>query len=186
MLILSGCGSKPSVNEKSSDTVAETAAEAKEKANRRIIESGKLTLEATDESGNPAWKVNGKSARAGIEETGDNQFFIETVTGEVFSKGEVASTFIADSAKAATETKKLVLNGNVKITSLGQNTVKTAQSNDKKLTLTADKITWMEDKQLFAASGNVQIDSPDYHLGNMDEVWATPDLSKIGTPNKFK
>lgn len=44
----------------------------------------------------------------------------------------------------------------------------------------------MDDKQLFAATGNVQIDSPEWQLGQMQEVWATADLSKIGTPAKFK
>jgi hypothetical protein len=74
-----------------------------------------------------------------------------------------------------TESKKLVLDKNVKVTSLSQ-----------KMTLQADKITWMDDKQLFAAVGNVLIDSPDWQLGKMPEVWATPDLSKIGSPSKFK
>ncbi|ARU42117.1 LPS export ABC transporter periplasmic protein LptC [Armatimonadetes bacterium Uphvl-Ar1] len=142
---------------------------------RRIIESGPLALEANNEQGDPTWKIKGEAARAGLQEDGENEFFITGVTGEIYSDGKTASTFTADSAKAVTESKKLVLDKNVKVTSLSQ-----------KMTLQADKITWMDDKQLFAAVGNVLIDSPDWQLGKMPEVWATPDLSKIGSPNKFK
>jgi lipopolysaccharide assembly outer membrane protein LptD (OstA) len=155
--------------------VKDAATKAKEDLTRRTIVTGKVTLESSNIDGKAAWKLNGEGARAGLQDGGNNEFFLSAVTGEIFENKKTSSTFSADDAKAATETKKLVLIGNVKLSSVEQ-----------KVSLTADKITWMEEKELFAATGNVQIDSPEWLLGKMDEVWATPDLSKIGTPSKFK
>ncbi|MFM9872048.1 MAG: LPS export ABC transporter periplasmic protein LptC [Fimbriimonadaceae bacterium] len=174
-ILLVGCGSKTSSSTKPSTAVSEAASKVKEKTNRRTIVTGAVKLESGNSDGKAAWKVNGQSARAGLEDGGRNEFFLSAVTGEITEKQKVSSTFVAEGAKASTETKKLVLTGNVKITSIAQ-----------KINLKADKITWMEDKELFAATGHVQIDSPEWLLGQMDEVWATPDLSKIGTPSKFK
>lgn len=173
MLLLSGCSSpKPasSANPVPSPKESETPESV-----RRVVESGKFKLESTNSAGKTVWILNGEAVRAGLEESGNNEFFVTTATGEIYTDGEVASTFTADEAKASTETKKLVLDQNVMI-----------KSNSQKLTLKADKITWMEERQLFAASGNVKIDSKTWQLGDMPEVWATPDLSKIGSPNKFK
>jgi len=173
--LATGCGPKSAPAKPKTATEEAAAAKAKEEANRRTIVTGKVSLESSNIDGKAAWKVNGDGARAGLEESGNNEFFLTTVTGEIFENNKTSSTFSAKEAKAATETKKLVLTGNVKLTSVPQ-----------KVMLSADKITWMEDKELFAATGNVQIDSPEWQLGNMDEVWATPDLSKIGTPKHFK
>ncbi len=173
-IVLVGCSPKSPSSEES-NPVEKAASKSEEDLKKRTIVTGKLTLESSSNDGQASWRVNGNGARAGLKEGGSNEFFLEGVTGEIFENKKTSSTFSATEAKAATETKKLVLTGNVKLTSVPQ-----------KVSLTADKITWMEDKELFAATGNVQINSPEWQLGNMNEVWATPDLSKIGTPSKFK
>jgi hypothetical protein len=100
---------------------------------------------------------------------------VQKSSGDLYKNGKVASRFSSTEAKAVTVTRKLVLDGNVKVTSLTQ-----------KVTLKADKITWMEDKGLFAAIGNVSVDSPDWKMENLPEVWATPELDKFGTPKNFR
>lgn len=142
---------------------------------RRVIATGAVELKASRDDGSLAWTLHGASARVGLDDDGQNQLFASQVEGEVYEKGKVASTFRSQEAKAASETRQMVLTGKVRIDSVRQNVF-----------LTADKVSWMEDLQLFSAKGNVRIESPAWELGKMDEVWATPDLSRIGTPDKFK
>lgn len=173
VMALTACGpSRPTP--KSSTSVSGSAEKAIGNAPRRVVESGAVHLESADADGNKIWTLNGRSARAGLQDE-NSEFFLNEVTGEIYDRGAVASTFAAAEAKAETISKRLVLNQGVSITSKDQN-----------LTIRADKILWMEDRGLFAASGNVQIISPDFSLGKMDEVWATPDLSKVGSPRKFE
>lgn len=142
---------------------------------RRVVETGPIDLEAGRDDGTIAWKLHGKSSRLGLQDAGEKQVFAQGVTGEIFDKGKVASRFTSQDAKAASESKQMVLMGKVRIDSVTQN-----------VSLYADKVAWMEERQMFSAQGNVRIDSPGWELGKMEEVWATPDLSKFGTPDKFK
>ncbi|MBL8068787.1 MAG: LPS export ABC transporter periplasmic protein LptC [Armatimonadetes bacterium] len=171
---LVGCGARGRPP-KPSAAVAGSAAKAKENAPRKVVQTGSVMLESANDDGTTAWKVHGESARAGLQEGAPSEFFLSNVTGDVYDGKKVVSTLAAEEAKAETASKKLVLSGQVSVTSTEQDIV-----------LHADKVRWMEDRRLFAASGNVQIESPDFALGKMDEVWATPDLRRIGNPSKFK
>ncbi len=139
------------------------------------METGPIDLEAGRDDGTIAWKLHGESSRLGLQDAGEKQVFAHKVTGEIFDGPELASRFSAEDAKAASESKQMVLMGKVRIDSVKQD-----------VSLYADKVSWMEDRKMFSAQGNVRVDSPGWELGKMEEVWATPDLSKFGTPDKFK
>lgn len=168
---LVGCGPKKSAQE---DAPREEPGVEKP-GDRRVIASGPVDMEAANLEGQKVWTLHGESSRVGMQSQGETEIFANNVSGEIFQKGKLASTFKALEAKAARESRTLVLNNRVEI-----------QSVSDKIILRADKVNWMEDREMFAATGNVEIDSPGWQLGKMDEVWATPDLTKIGTPSKFK
>lgn len=169
---LGGCSSKKPDPKPDADPSSNGVEEPKD---RRVIASGPVDMQAADPEGEVVWTLHGESSRVGLETEGETQIFANNVSGEIFENGKVASTFKAMEAKAARESRTLLLNDRVEIQSVAEN-----------ITLRADKVNWMEDRKLFAATGNVEVDSPNWLLGKMEEVWATPDLTKIGTPNKFK
>jgi len=171
-IALAGCSSKKPDPQPNADPSANGVEEPKD---RRIIASGPVDMEAANPEGKMVWTLHGESSRVGLETEGETELFANNVSGEIFQNGKVASTFKAMEAKAARESRTLVLSNRVEIQSLAE-----------KITLRADKVNWMEDREMFSATGNVEVDSPGWLLGKMEEVWATPDLTKIGTPNKFK
>jgi len=171
-VLLSGCSPK---KQDSGANPSESGSAEKEPSERRVIASGPVDMEAANPAGERVWTLHGESSRVGMESEGETELFANQVSGEIFQKGVLASTFKAVEAKAARETRTLVLTNRVEIQSVSENII-----------LRADKVSWMEDRELFAATGNVEVDSPGWLLGKMDEVWATPDLKKIGTPSKFK
>ncbi len=141
----------------------------------RFLNSGPVELDARRDGGGKAWELSAESSRLGVDEDGKSRVFLSGVAGTVFEDGKVASRFTAKDAKADSEARSLVLSGGVTVSAEG-----------KKATLVADKVRWIDERRVFAASGSVRIESPDWTLGPMDEVWALADLTKVGSPEKFK
>ena len=167
---MSGCGGPPKT------TTPQVRGNPEEKPPEgKVLNSGPVTVTAKGEKGGDAWTLRGESSRVGIDDDGGKRVYLTGVEGEVYDQGALASRFKAESAKANSETKALVLDGRVAVTSEGQ-----------KARLQADQVNWNEAKRVFVAKGNVHIESPGWTYGPMREVWATPDLKKMGSPEKFK
>lgn len=96
------------------------------------------------------------------------------VSGQLFQKDAVASKFQASEAYADQEKNVLKLSNKVVITAEKQG-----------LSLSADKVAWLPERQLIEASGHVMLDGRDYSAGPFDRLLATPDLKKAGTPDTF-
>lgn len=176
--LLVACAPTPRSNSDkpaASPTVQSRARKAVENAPRRVVQSGPVRLAAARPDGDPAWTLTGRSSRAGLQEGGSTEVFATRVSGEIYEKGEATSRFTADEAKAISATRQLVLTGKA--------TVKAVQQD---ITIRARNVRWMDDRQLFAAEGDVTVESPEWTLGPMDTVWATADLSRVGSPEKFK
>lgn len=176
-LLIASCSPAPRANPDniaSSPTVQSRAREAVKRAPRRIVQSGPVELAAARPDGDPAWSLKGQSSRAGLQEGGSTEVFATSVSGEVFEKGKPTSRFTANEAKAISATRQLVLTGKA--------TVKAVQQD---ITIRAQNVRWMDDRQLFAAEGRVTVESPEWILGPMDTVWANADLTRVGSPEKF-
>jgi len=120
------------------------------------------------------WSVQWESAR--IEYGGENQISgtMSRVSGEMYERGAVASTFVADFAEAEKQSNRLTLSGNVVVT-----------SKEYKSTITCDKLVWDGNKNLIRALGNVRFKSKQYTAEVFDELLASPKLNQIGTPDLF-
>lgn len=120
------------------------------------------------------WSVQWESAR--IEYGGENQISgtMSRVSGEMYERGAVASTFVADFAEAEKQSNRLTLSGNVVVT-----------SKEYKSTITCDKLVWDGNKNLIRALGNVRFKSKQYTAEVFDELLASPKMNQIGTPDLF-
>jgi len=97
------------------------------------------------------------------------------ITGELYEAGKIASRYQAQKGTANDVKRILKMSGQVKIT-----------SEARKVVLTAESVEWMEDRQMISARGSVWVKSDVYEMGPLPELWATPDLTKIGSPDRFK
>lgn len=169
-LVLYGCGAPPATSRD-----PEVHSPDGKPPEGKVLNSGPVTVRAQEKDGSQAWVLRGAGSRVGIDDDGGKRVFLTGVEGELYDKGIVASRMKSESAKANSETKSLVLDGSVVLV-----------SEEQKATIKARQVNWNEAKRVFVAKGNVHIDSPDWTYGPMDEVWATPDLKKVGSPEKFK
>lgn len=135
---------------------------------------GSATVRSTEGPREPMWTVRWESAR--IEYGGENRISgrMRNVSGEMYEKGAVANTFVADAAEAEKQSNKLVLSGSVKVT-----------STDYKSTITCDKLVWDGNNNLIRALGNVRFKSRQYTAEVFDELLASPKMNQIGTPDLF-
>ena len=99
----------------------------------------------------------------------------EQISGEVFRHGKPISTFSADRADGDPATEVLVLSGHVVIVSL-----------EYKATLTCGSIRYDARAKVYRAKGDVRIKMKSGAVGTLSEALATPDLSKVATPDLFQ
>lgn len=120
------------------------------------------------------WTVRWETAR--IEYGGENQISgkMSEVSGEMYEKGTVANTFVAENAEAEKTSNKLILTGNIKVTSKVYGS-----------TITCDKLVWNGNKNLVRALGNVKFKSNQYSAETFNELLASPKMNQIGTPDLF-
>ena len=139
------------------------------------LQTGQIEISARDERGRVAWVIRAKSGRTSVGvEGGIGPAQLSDVEGEVYDNEAVASRFSAERASADKATRRLDLDGTVRVFA-----VKEA------VTLTADRVRWMDAKGLVEAVGNVRFSSDVWSLGPFQVQWASKDLATIGSPDQF-
>ncbi|MFI5387404.1 MAG: LPS export ABC transporter periplasmic protein LptC [Fimbriimonadales bacterium] len=121
------------------------------------------------------YHVRWKKAQINVEDKGPFAGNMESVSGEIYDKKGIASTFSGDLAKASKETQFLTLTGHVVVI-----------SNREKATITCDRVEYHGDEKIVKAFGNVQVQGTYGMLSGLNEIWATPDLNYKATPGMFK
>lgn len=99
---------------------------------------------------------------------------LQTVHGEIFKNERVVSTYKADTGSADKKSQILTLTGGVQVV-----------SNDPKMTLTCDQLTYDSQRKLMKAKGHVAVTGELSTVGTLDELWSTSDFSKIASPELF-
>ncbi len=129
---------------------------------------------ARDEDRRRAWSVQARGAKLNFGGEGKMSGDLEGVSGVLFKDDAEAATFTAEFGSASQERRRLILRGRVKLISLKQKAV-----------LTADELEWLDGEARVEARGNVLVRSDNYEVGPFPKVLATPDLTDIGTPDMF-
>ncbi len=132
-------------------------------------------MTARNEKGEVTWILNAKTTSIHVAKGTEIDAEAEGVTGELYQEGKLASKYQSVKGRANDAKKTLVLDGKVKIT-----------SEEQKVVLVADRVEWMEDRQMISAKGSVWVRSDVYEMGPLPEIWATPDLKRVGSPDRFK
>jgi hypothetical protein len=99
---------------------------------------------------------------------------MQGVRGNLYERGQPVNDFVADFGESDPDNDELELRGSVKIVA-------------KKVgaTLQCDQLVWKADANRFEAKGNVRMEGFGYTVGPFSEVWASPDLNRLGTPDVF-
>lgn len=175
LVLVAGCGS-PSPRTAKPAPAEQPAPEAGEPAVERSITAGGVEMVASDDNNQKVWSARSETATLDMM-TNDNVVSrMAGVTGDLFQKGEVASTYRAEEAFANRTDRKLTLKGGVQV-----------QNSDGPEALSAQALDWIPDKELIQLRGDVSVSSgKTYQAGPFGLLWATPDLNIIGTPDTFQ
>jgi hypothetical protein len=138
------------------------------------LQTGSGRAERLRDDGTPAYRVDFVESQLEFDQRGVFAGAMRQVTGEIFGKSAKSTTFSADAGMARKEDERLELNGNIRLV-----------SPDPKGTLTCEHLVWNAAAQRVQAYGNVRFEGEAFTLGPASEVWASPDLSVIGTPTMF-
>ncbi|MEZ0326108.1 MAG: LPS export ABC transporter periplasmic protein LptC [Fimbriimonas sp.] len=121
------------------------------------------------------WTVRWKSGSVDLYDKGGQVTgTMSGISGEIYKAEKVVSTFVSDESTVDKNNEVLVLDGHAKVI-----------SKEMKTTMTCDKIRYDAGKQLIRALGNVRIAGPSGTVSGLQEIWTTPDLKVVATPDMF-
>lgn len=141
------------------------------------VHTGPATLtQFTDEPRHQrAWDAQWQTAEInytrGEKPGGDMQ----EVTGTIYKDDQKVSTFSADRGHAEKGTGVLSLEGHVVVKSL-----------DYGIALKSQTLVWDARTQLVSAKGGVSFEDKGYTLAGIPELWCSPDLKAVSTPDLYK
>ncbi len=166
LVVLAGCAAPPAAKPAKPKPVEKPTTILKSN-------SGETVAFAPDKK-ERMWNVRWERAEIRGVETKKSVTDLEVVNGEFFRGDAVQGTYKADSGRAEQEASKLYLSGNVSVTAI-----------PFKAVLTCRSATYDGVKKELRAVGNVVVTFPDGRIELGEEIVATPDLTRIGTPETF-
>lgn len=165
-LALSGCGPGPSPMK---------AAAPKPEKDARRLRTGPVEVVVKDDEGRVSWTMQAEDSRLVIPDSGAMTSMAEAVTGAVYEAGKVSSRYTAEAGTADQGKKTAVLTGAVEVTHESTGRV-----------LRAARVVYSEARRRFEASGSVTVSSGEVRIGPFAQLYATPDLKRVGTPDRFR
>jgi hypothetical protein len=121
------------------------------------------------------WTVKWQQARLAYADDRNFSGSMTAVTGIIYEAGKPVSSFQADQARADRGSNTLTLIGHVIIT-----------SKNPPSKLTCNQVEWDATSEIIKATGNVWVDALDYEMGAYTELWASPKMNHMGTPDTFQ
>ncbi|MDX2065575.1 MAG: hypothetical protein SFX74_07535 [Fimbriimonadaceae bacterium] len=136
------------------------------------------------------WTVRWKSSEirpeqreGGASPMGRGDF--RTVTGSLYDGADdtrVSSRFEAERAQVDQTRRTLKLTGRVRLVSEPPADARSRRP----VVLTCDTMTYSDRDRIIRASGNVKIEMAQGELGFSNDLWANPELTRIGSPDLFR
>ncbi len=172
-MTLTGCGGKPKGEKPDANKPEEKKEEKKLNADRAIVVGAATNSRLDAKTREKLWDIAWKQANLAMVD-GQQSGTMQDVTGNIYDKGKVASTFSAKHGEADKAVNRLIIEGDIKVTSIAEKSV-----------MTAKKVEWLADLKVFKASGDVLVEGPNGVVGPTNQVFATADLKKIGTSVEY-
>lgn len=138
--------------------------------------SGSVDYYTNDAKRELVYSISWKGGSATTVDSKRFYYKLTDVSGSLYKDGKVASTFTADSGEADQSAGRLSLMGDVEINSA---------VSKQKGTLNCEKMSFAEEDRIIKFSGGVHLNGQGFSLGEFDELWSTPDLMVISTPELF-
>lgn len=139
------------------------------------MQTGEGEATRLTEDGKPAYRVEFEQSNLAFDSKGIFAGSMQKVSGDLFGKGPKPTKFTADTGKADKIEERLELNGRIEV-----------RSPEPPGVLRCDRLVWDAKNQRIQAYGNVRFDGEAFSLGPASEVWASPDLSTVATPEMYK
>lgn len=178
-----GCGKKAASKDKPED-------DAKNQIPETTVHTSAGSATISNEKLQPVWFVRWKSGQIDLTKTktvthengkskesegvGPTHGALEGVDGKFFVNGKPNSTFRSEDGSGDKDTQVLTLWNDVHVI-----------SSDPQGELTCDKLIYDATKKRIRALGHVRVVGKVGTVGTLSEVWATPDLKTIATPELF-
>lgn len=159
--LLVGCGSAP-------DVAATEAPPADEPGTTRV------QIGAVEGRLPGAWTMEAEQSSVALQGEDDTSAIGLRVSGQLLKGDKIESRFVAASGEANTQTGRLELSGEVRVT-----------SERDGVYLTADRLVYDKELALIIAEGRVEVHSATWVSGPFDKLVATPGLERVGTPDRF-
>jgi hypothetical protein len=138
------------------------------------VSEGSFTRYSLDDGQQKLWSVSWKGAEIFVEDERRFGGEMREVTGEFYDGTLPVTRFRAGEASADRESESLKLLNGVSVFSAKLNATRSAQ-----------EVIFEPRKKLLKARGSVTVVTPNAEAGPFDEVWASVELSQIGTPDTF-
>jgi lipopolysaccharide assembly outer membrane protein LptD (OstA) len=138
------------------------------------IGTGPVEVKVAGKDGSPAFVVRAQSSEIEVEK-GGSQSGLERVDGEIFQQGKVAARFSASRGQVDQASRSLLATGSVVV-----------RDTKRGIALRADRVRYREGEAKLVASGRVTVSSESWRIGPFDQLAATPDLSRVGTPDRMR
>ena len=135
---------------------------------------GDLTAYSSEGPRRPVWKLRWNSARIKPGEKQNSLGEVSGANGFLYPENDLPVPFSSASGSGDQAKGQLFLRENV-----------TIFSPTLKATLRCDLVHYDASAKIVVAKGNVRISSEDGTVSTNQELWATPDLSLVGTKDDF-
>lgn len=136
--------------------------------------TGPVAVTQRSPQGQIIWTLKSEKSQITYGGEGKLSGTLENVSGELYQGGKLASKFKCNFASADQEQNRLEMHDSVRIVDIAEDA-----------TLMADHVVWEGDAGHIRASGNVRVMAKSYEMGPFEELWASPDLMQVGTPDVF-
>lgn len=146
-----------------------------ERIDTAVAKRGEATRYSTDARRDALWSIRWGDATISYDGSGNMGGSMNGVDGQLFKQGIPASRFRAGQAKTEFASRRLSLSGGVRLF-----------NKEPAAELSASDVVWNPDLERIEAHGKVMLKAGEMEFGPFENVYATPDLGEISTPDLFR
>lgn len=150
------------------------------------VKTSATEITVQNEKGDASYVVRAATSSINMTNDGPDYGKLSGVTGEVKKDGETTSHFSAQSGLVDRSKQTLLLTGTVKITGRLDRDKGEKSEKSEMIDLTADTVRYDQNLKRYEATGRVTVVSKSMSLGPVPKIYANSDLTRFGTPGKFK